>query len=496
MTKISIGKLLPSIFISGVLLVSCNKQLDEVKPHNVLFEDQEFATSAGFTKATIANYNSFTLSGYDYNWFNLSEFRGNNVKLIDNASSTNLTAAQLIDAFNFTNSSSKDFGRSYAFWVASYSTLLGVNTVLKHIGVGETDLTILQAKAENLFLRAVINFNLVRLFGKPYYQTPSTNLGIPLILVPITTVGDRPSRATVEDTYKQIITDLNEALKNFTQVKVNSFASKYAAYAMLSRVYLYMSGTFAQPNTTYAQMASDYADSVILKGGYTLLQGAAYTAYYNNSNQANPETIWAINHDAIAGYIPTILNQPTGTYLNSTSYSTGQMKPSPDLLALITKTDLRSNFYFTDKYPNNKTDTISTKKYTYKYTSVYSSNAPIHYLRLAEMYLNRAEAKVKMGNNTDALADINIIRFRTGLAVATGLTAQPLFDEILLQRRIELAFEGHNSFDYFRNGLSMVRSYGSFNSVPLTINATDNKVVLRIADDVLIENGNIKQNDQ
>jgi len=489
-----------AICLAWALLAACNKKLDDITPHNVLFEEQEFSTPAGFTKTTIANYNSLTTTNgpvsYDMNWFNLCEFRGNNIRTIDVTSFSTSTAAQDIDAFNFTNSSSKDFGRSDGFWKVSYRALLGINTVLKHVKDDETDNTILQAKAENLFLRAVVYFNLVRLYGRPYYQSPSTNLGVPLILAPITSTGEKPSRATVEETYQQIITDLNEAMKNFRQTKVNSFASKYAAYALLSRVYLYMSGPYTQPNTQHAQLAARYADSVIANGGYSLLQGADYTAYYNNSNQANTETIWAVNHDAAVSSIPTILYQPTGQYAGSPSYVTGQAKPSPDLLGLMNAGDLRKNFYVTDKYPGNNTDTVSCRKYLYKYTSVYTCNAPIHYLRLAEMYLNRAEARVKSGDNGGALADVNVIRLRAGLTSVSGLSAQALFDEILKQRRIELAFEGHNSFDYFRNGLPMVRNYGSFNSPAITVNPTDPKVVLRISDDILFENGNIIQNIQ
>lgn len=484
---------------ASTLLSSCNKQLDKLAPHNVLFEDQEFSTPAGFTKTTIANYQSMATSsatGYDYNWFNLSEFRGNNVKPIDITSTSSFTASQDIDAFNFTNSSSKDFGRSNSFWIASYKTLLGINTVLGHVSANETDSAILQAKAENLFLRAVVYFNLVRLYGRPYYQSPATSPGVPLILVPIAAESDKPARASVEDTYKQIISDLTTAAKLFTQKKVNSYAGKYAAYAMLSRVYLYMSGAFTQPNAANAQLAAQYADSVILNGGYSLLQGAAYTAYYNNSNQANTETVWALNHDATVTNVPTILYQPTGQYTGSNSYSTGQIKPSPDLLALLGANDLRKNFYVRDKYPGNNTDTLSCYKYGYKYTAVYTSNAPMHYLRLAEMYLNRAEARVKGGDNTGALTDLNVIRTRAGIGAVSGLSGAALFTEIMLQRRLELAFEGHNSYDYFRNGQPMVRSYSSFGSGPLTVNPTDGKVVLRIPDGVLIENGNIKQNDQ
>jgi len=187
---------------------------------------------------------------------------------------------------------------------------------------------------------------------------------------------------------------------------------------------------------------------------------------------------------------------PGGTYTGNTGYSTGQGKPSPDFLSLLAPADLRWNFYKKDKYPNNNTDTLSCMKYLYKYAGVYYSYAPVHYLRLAEVYLNRAEAKVKQGDNTGALTDLNVIHTRAGLTALTGLSGQALFDAILTERRLELAFEGHSSFDYFRNGLPMVRNYSSFNSPALTVNPTDGKVIMRISDDVLAENPNIKQNPQ
>lgn len=494
--KFNIVYFLTATLLAASLLTACDKKIDALAPHNVLFEDQEFSTPAGFTKTTIGNYNAVAGSDYDASWFNLSEFRGNNVKVIDITSSSSASDAQNVDGFKFINSSSKDFGLSYKYWMASYKALLGVNTVLKHVNAGETNAEILQAKAENLFLRAYIHFNLVRLYGRPYYQSPATNPGIPLILSPIIASGDRPARATVENTYKQIITDLTNAIASFNQQKANSYAGKYAAYALLSRVYLYMSGTFTQPNIAYAQLSARYADSVITNGGYVLLQNTAYASYYSGSNQTNTETIWAVNHDAAVTSIPTLLYQPTGAYTGSSSYSTGQVKPSADLLGLLATGDARRQFYITDKYPSNNTDTLACAKYRYKYTLVYTSNSPVHYLRLAEMYLNRAEARVKSGDNSGALADVNMIRQRAGLTAASGPGGEALFNEILKQRRLELAFEGHNSYDYFRNGLPMVRNYASFNSAAVTINPTDASVVLRIADDILAENGNIQQNQQ
>lgn len=483
-----------SLLIAGI--TACNKQLDDLTPHNVNFEDQQFLTPEGYTKATIGNYSYFATTNYENSWFNISEYRSNNVKVVDQTSTNNLSDAKNVDAFNFTNTESKDYGLSYQFWQTSFQGLLGINMVLKHVSAGETNTVILQAKAENLFLRANMLFNLVRVYGRPYYQHPETNLGIPLILAPITNTSNPPARATVKETYAQIIKDLTDAIPLFSENKVNSYAGKYAAYALLSRVYLYMSATFAEPSAEYAQLSEQYADSVIANGPYHLLSGAGYATYYSASNQSNTETIWAVNHEITSTQLPSLLNQPTGVYTGSSQYSTGQFKPSSDLLNLIDPADLRWNFYKVDKYPNNNTDTFSTTKYSYKYTAVYTSNAPIHHLRLSEVYLNRAEARVKQGDNGGALDDLNVIHTRAGLTALDGLSGQALFDAILRERRLELAFEGHIGYDYFRNGLSMVRTYASFNSTPLTVNATDPKVVLRIPLDVMTENPNMKQNEQ
>lgn len=493
--KIFIGACIVALILS---IGSCDKKLDELAPHNVSFEAQQFSTPAGFTKATVANYAALgtTYTGLDFSknfdviWLNLAEFRGNNVRFIDVASTVVPTASREADAFTFSNSQDKDYGYSYWFWRGAYQTLLSINTVLKHVNENETNPEILQSKGENLFLRAALYFDLVRLYGRPYYQSPGTNPGIQLILAPIIDINARPSRATVKATYDQIVKDLTDAIASMNQKKVNSYANKYAAYALLSRVYLYMGGTFTQPDNTFNQKAKQAADSVILNGGYTMLNSTSYVNYYKSDNQTNTETIWAINHTVNQnGQSMPLMVPPDNRYTG------GWVRPSPDFLSLLAPSDLRKNYYPLNKYPGNTTDTLGVAKYALNYTAIYT-NSPLHYLRLAEMYLNRAEALVKTGDNANALTDLNVIRVRAGLLPALGLTGQALFDEILKQRRIELAFEGHNSFDYFRNGLPMVRSYSSYNSGPLTVAATDPKVVLRIPQDEITQNSNLTQNEQ
>ncbi len=476
---------------------ACDKKLDELTPHNVNFEDRQFSTPDGFMKATTGNY--ATLGGateyspsyvLDALWMNLAEFRGNNIRVIDAPSTNQLNNARELDAFLYNNSALKDYGNSHWYWRGAYRVLLGVNLVLKHVKADETNDDILNAKGENLFLRAVLFFDLVRLYGRPYYQSPATNPGIPLILAPITELSARPQRNTVQQTYDQIIKDLTEAARLMKKRPNNSFANRYAAYALLSRVYLYMGGNTTAPDANFNRKAKEYADSVILNGGYNLLQGQAYVNYYNSGNQGNAETIWAINHTITQSILAQSFMYPT-----LSGYNGGWARPSKDLLDQIPPTDLRRNFYKLNIYPGNNTDTLACIKYGINYTAIYS-NSPVHYLRLAEMYLNRAEAAAKLGETTNALADLNTIRMRAGLPQAINLAGPDLLTEILRQRRIELAFEGHNSFDYFRNGLAMVRNYSSFSSGPLTVNATDPKVVLRLPQDEISYNPDLKQNDQ
>jgi hypothetical protein len=73
-------------------------------------------------------------------------------------------------------------------------------------------------------------------------------------------------------------------------------------------------------------------------------------------------------------------------------------------------------------------------------------------LRLAEVYLNRAEANYRLGNSGAALADINAVRTRTGVALPalSGITGDAVFSAIRQERKIELAFEGHLYWDMRR----------------------------------------------
>ena len=74
---------------------------------------------------------------------------------------------------------------------------------------------------------------------------------------------DLPDRSSVKDTYDQALSDLKKAEELMTTFKSTAYASKYAAQALLAKVYMYMSGTFENPDKEYAQLSYDYANTVI-----------------------------------------------------------------------------------------------------------------------------------------------------------------------------------------------------------------------------------------
>jgi hypothetical protein len=500
-----------SLLLGGFFLTSCKKQFDSVQPLSLINSTGQLSSLAGILQATSGNYLNLLNGGtpvqayiqgytYEFAWNIISETRGNNVLAVGAQNSVRLT-----DAYSYTNSGITGF--SPLFWRSSYQLIVSVNTVLEGIAAFVTSdqyksmsqtgqQEVLHAEGENYFLRALAYFNLVRVYGMPYYQNPSTDLGVPLKLTSLST--DLPARSSVAETYQQVVHDLQLAssLMTGTGTEPNTFANVGAAQALMSRVYLYMGGTFGSPDNQFNQLAITYADSVISSGTYSLTQGQAYVDMFGFDSAGTlgratnvnsiPEFIFADDHSSGTGGI-----NPYYTIRGSLSPVVAYFLASPSFYDSLSASDLRQNFLHKDRYGY-----IETTKYEVLPSNNYSY-APTVYLRLAEVYLNRAEAEAKMGSeDAAALADLNVIHTRAGLPALTGLTGSGLFNAILNERRLELAFEGDCGYDYFRNGLAMTRPTSDTGGSPFTVEATDNKVVMQIPFADITAQPNLVQNPQ
>jgi len=481
------------LFLPVLVATSCNKQIDDIRPLTKIDKDGELASVTGITEATLGSYLLINSSGFTFLFDeplqDLSEDRGNNVTLQDWA-----PASQKTDAFFFRNSNSPTSGFNATYYRGAYQLIVSNNINLEGIASFQassayTILTdadknkVLYAKGENLFMRAFAYFNLVRLYGKPYYQNGGSGPAVPLKTS--SDVKDAPSPATVKEVYAFIVKDLQMAaqLMKVTGVtRTNAFATTAAAWALLSRVFLYMGGSIANPDPAANQLAAAYADSVIGSTGtkYALLQGDAYQQMFGDDEFGDlGRSVFSGNKEILFAYDNAYPGSLIGELYNyDAEDGTGAIfLPSSDLLNLYVPADARGNFFRT----NSNTGYLETTKWLV--LNVYSvSSAPQIFLRMGEVYLNRAEANAKLGNMTKARADLKAIHTRAGLpgADVDALADGELLAAVLKERRMELAFEGHNSFDYFRNGLPMTRTAADNNGTELTIQPDDPKVIFTI----------------
>ncbi|HEX9956390.1 MAG TPA: RagB/SusD family nutrient uptake outer membrane protein [Fibrella sp.] len=324
-------------------------------------------------------------------------------------------------------------------WLDGYNAINRANNVLANIDkVGTANRNSIEGQAR--FIRGAMYFELVKLYAKSFNDgSPAANPGVPIVLTPTGSVSeaDNRTRNSVAEVYTQVLDDLVKAEQMLpaTQAGGTGFATKGAAQAMLARVYL------QQQN--YAA-ARDAANRVITSGTYSLAStfAAAFT-------DASPETIFKI----------VVTDQDGGnsmnTYYGSTRVSgRGDIRVQNKFRQLYDPADPRGQFFTT---VNNN---VFTNKFNDRFGDV-----PV--VRLAEMYLVRAEANSRLNTSVGAtpLADVNTVRARAG---APALATVDL-SAILLERRLELAFEGQQIADLKRTGRNVGTTAYNANNLVLPI---------------------------
>jgi starch-binding outer membrane protein, SusD/RagB family len=285
-------------------------------------------------------------------------------------------------------------------------------------------------EGEARFIRGAVYFELARLYGKQWGDgNNATNLAVPLVLTPTTTVTDanKIPRNSVAEVYAQAIDDLTKA-ESLLPANNGFYASKTTAAAILARLYL------QQRNFTGAR---DAANRVIVSNKYRLATpfAAAFNSKLNNGGANSPEYVFAIqvnDQDGTNG-----MNTFFGTTIGSIPGTAGRgdIRIQPAFIALYETGDVRGTFF----------TRVGANTFTNKFLDRFG-HVPV--VRLAEMILTRAEANFRLGTAIGAtpLADINSIRARAG---AKELAAVDL-NAILKERRLELAFEGFAIHDIKR----------------------------------------------
>lgn len=312
----------------------------------------------------------------------------------------------------------------------SYKSIATCNLTLDQLTRCVVTDTILwgQLQGEALALRAFNHFMLVNYFARPYYDQPEKNLGI--VLKTFYNLEEAP-RATVKTVYDTIVNDLNRACKLMTLTDESPARFTVdGATALLCRVYLYMNnwdmvikeankliGNYEFPSNPFGQFDEINGDGEIFTLDFSFNEYGFYTPY-----------------GLVSGQLDSLFH--VGDYRSG--YLAEEVK------------------WVYDPYQGGMVQVHTGKKKCTKIGTTYKA------LRIAEVYLNRAEAYCELGQYDLARTDLLEVASRSGADVSyiNGLEGDALLDEILKERHREFVGEGHRAMDLLRKGLPVVRHYG------------------------------------
>lgn len=463
-------KIIALVCLGAVTLASCKKEFLNLDPYNEAPTDQAITSESSMQTAAYGMYSQLRNAN----------LYGRTIPLIGDLLADNLfissqNSNRYIAEFNYnyTNTNADASGT----WSAAYNAILRANNIINSNLTQSA--TVNQLKGEAMTIRALMYFILVNYYAKQYTVDPNAE-GVPIVLTYQPRL--KPARNKVSEVYAQIEKDLSEAFTLMTSTTKNSsFITKYVAKGLAARVSLFK-GDWAN--------ARDNALSVVQNGGYTLVDSASYVAYWRNpapvSNKA--ETMFEITSDNVNNNGTNALSY----FFDQAGY--GDAISSDELYNKFRTGDVRRQLFISgtragqsvkivNKYPN--TNTVADKDDT-------------KVLRYSEVLLTLAEAYYRLNDEANALIYVNMVaKKREPSFAGYSSTGAQLLEDILLERRKELAFEGMRYLDLLRLNRDVQRVNINSNYVgitPLTLAAGSNKRIFPIPQDERDANPNISQN--
>lgn len=385
-------------------------------------------------------------------------------------------------------------------WIEIYTGIKDANNVIARVPeIPEMNEELRnRILGEARFLRALNYFNLVRCFGE-----------VPLRITPVKPGEPGLPKSPIADIYAVIIEDLQFAADNcwgFGEVKNNytnniGRVTKASAHAMLAKVYIQIASSkrtasegilgnaryngITNSAQSYYQLAKDQCDLVLAESGYALVSNLDnWIKIFDAKNGNNSEMLFEIQGSSIVEQGTAISNlfSPRNAGLSGGGFG-GTNAFMPTFINLnLNKADIRFQNSIikeyqdeTTKYVLNPTSTgyirtilatgasngVLTRVFTSKYidrdaTTEYTSQQNWHVIRLADVYLMRAEALAEISMMPSAAEpDLNILRSRVGMPdLSTSGMSMTAFRTALLRERVaELSVEGHRFFDITRMGV-------------------------------------------
>lgn len=434
--------------LSGLLFSGCSDSFLDVNPTESIREDAELVNNDTDAKGFVtAIYNQFL--GWDmssFGWYAVTSIISDDA---DKGSDPGDAGGDkdIIDALSY-NASTPSFQST---WDANYAGINRCNQALAIFPKLDKVTPSLKVRLEGeaKFMRAFMYFTLVKGYG-----------GVPIIdHLPIPGSEDdrlmQLTRKSPAEVYSFIEKDLSDAITNLPDKSSygpddKTRVSKGSAYALMAKVNLY------QKNW---QKVIDNCDKVT---GYALV--ADYSLQYKKEGEFGPESIFEINGVGstsspgfgIGNYSVSQAPRGAGGWgwgFNTPSQGLADAYEAGDVRRAATIIFRGSVLYDGREVPS----TVSNPMYNYKaYSSDFYNqeftDTNLRYLRYAEVVLMKAEALNELGQTSQAIPLVNVIRKRAGLGNTPFTSQDDLRKAIWKERRLEMAFEHDRWFDLVRTG--------------------------------------------
>ena len=442
-----------AIALLGFSFSSCSDFLEQ-NPQTDLSENDFYKTADDILSAVNGAYSSLQEGDIYGNWYVFGEIPSDNTR---NQLSGSVTTQNEFDQFYIDTQNSM----IASFWKAAYKVINRTNTVLGRIDGIEINAELANRyKLECKFIRALMYFNLVRVYGD-----------VPLVLKEISISESYDIlREPKENVYNQIIADLKEAqgLPVSYSTAEDGRATQGAAKALLADVYMTLH-KYAEAETILAE--------IINSGRYSLLENTpgslnidGYKNVFSPVNHNSKEGIFEIQflkggYGEGSNYANNFAPENSGTNVVAVGGTGGNNIPEMDIYNAYEEGDLRRDFSMSlGYYDNRKNNEWVESRYVCKFMDVpyqnndASNNYPV--IRYADVILMYAEALNQNGKTAEACKYLNMTR-RRGFGyqptetspVDLQTTDKAQFALMVEQeRRVELAFENHRWFDLIRTG--------------------------------------------
>lgn len=452
-----------AIALLGFSFSSCSDFLEQ-NPQTDLSENDFYKTADDILSAVNGAYSSLQEGDIYGNWYVFGEIPSDNTR---NQLSGSVTTQNEFDQFYIDTQNSMIAN----FWKAAYKVINRTNTVLGRIDGIEINTELANRyKLECKFIRALMYFNLVRVYGD-----------VPLVLKEISISESYDIlREPKENVYNQIIADLKEAqdLPVSYSTAEDGRATQGAAKALLANVYMTLH-KYAEAETILAE--------IINSGRYSLLENTpgslnidGYKNVFSPVNHNSEEGIFEIQflkggYGEGSNYANNFAPENSGTNVVAVGGTGGNNIPEMDIYNAYEEGDLRRDFSMSlGYYDNRKNNEWVESRYVCKFMDVpyqnndASNNYPV--IRYADVILMYVEALNQNGKTAEACKYLNMTR-RRGFGYQTTETSpvdlqttdKAQFALMVEQeRRVELAFENHRWFDLIRTGraVEVMRSKG------------------------------------